>query len=46
LSPAKATGHATGSPSPSTTDSSAPSSNGTDAVLSCACPAVRWKWSG
>ena len=46
LSPAKATGHATGAPSPVTTDSSAPSSKGTKAVLSCACPAVRWKWSG
>ena len=46
LSPAKAMGQATGAPAPSTTDSSAPCSNGTSAVLSCACPAVRWKWSG
>ena len=46
LSPARATGHAIGSPSPSTTRSSAPSSSGTRAVVSCACPGVRWKSSG
>ena len=46
LSPARATGQATGAPPASRTTSSAPTSSGTKAVLSCACPAVRWKWSG
>ena len=46
LSPAMATGHAIGSPSPSTTRSSAPSSRGTKAVVSCACPARQMEVQG
>jgi len=46
LSPASATGHATGLPSASRISSSAPESRSSSAVDSWAWPGVRMKWSG